>query len=127
MKRWGLLACWVAGAAWGPAATLENLRCEYRLNPLGIGERAPRLSWAMREDAGLRGARQSAYQILVASSPERLARDEADLWDSGRMRSERSIQIAYAGRALVARDRCYWKARAWDQDCLLYTSPSPRD
>ncbi len=105
-----------AWAVWGQAVTLENLRCEYRVNPLGIGEREPRLSWTMKDDSGGRGAAQTAYQILVASSPEALAKGDADLWDSGRVRSEKSIQIAYKGRPLVARDRCYWKVRAWDQD-----------
>ena len=108
---WGsiLVAC-----AWGgPAVTLDHLRCEYRVNPLGIGEREPRLSWIMKDDSGSRGAAQSAYQILVASAPDKLAHDEADLWDSGRVRSEKSIQIVYKGRPLVARDRCYWKVRVW--------------
>jgi alpha-L-rhamnosidase len=106
-----------AVCAWGTqAATLDNLRCEYRVNPLGIGEREPRLSWAMTDDTGGRGAAQTAYQILVASSPERLARGEADLWDSGRVRSARSIQIVYGGRPLAARDRCHWKVRAWGRD-----------
>jgi alpha-L-rhamnosidase len=100
----------------GQAMTLDNLRCEYRVNPLGIGEREPRLSWVMKDDSGKRGAAQSAYQILVASAPEKLARDEADLWDSGCVRSEKSIQIVYKGRALEARDRCYWKVRVWDQE-----------
>lgn len=112
----GLGACLIA-CAWGAqAVTLDNLRCEYRVNPLGIGEREPRLSWVMRDAPGSRGAVQTAYQILVASTPERLAKDEADLWDSGRVRSEKSIQIAYKGRSLIARERCYWKVRVWSAE-----------
>jgi alpha-L-rhamnosidase len=99
----------------GQAVTLEDLRAEYRVNPLGIGEREPRLSWLMRADADARGAAQTAYQILVASTPERLASDNADLWDSGRVRSGKSTQIVYNGRALNSRDRCFWKVRAWDE------------
>ena len=100
---------------WGAqAATLGNLRCEYLINPQGIGKRAPRLSWIMRADVGARGVSQESYQVLVASAPEKLARGEADLWDSGRVRSARSIQIVYQGRPLAAHDRCYWKVRAWD-------------
>ena len=98
----------------GQAATVENLRCEYLVNPLGIGEREPRLSWAMKAEPGERGAAQTAYQILVASSPEKLASDQADRWDTGRVRSPKSIQIAYRGQPLTARDRCYWKVRVWD-------------
>ena len=97
----------------GGFATLENLRCEYLVNPSGMGEREPRLSWTMRDDSGVRGATQTDYQILVASSPEKLARDEGDLWDSGRVHSEKSIQIVYGGKPLESRARCHWKVRAW--------------
>ncbi len=105
-----------ACALGGPAATLENLRCEYRVDPLGIGEREPRLSWVMKDDTGQRGAAQTAYQILVAATPEALANGEGDLWDSGRVRSSASIQIVYKGHPLEARERCYWKVRVWDQN-----------
>ncbi len=98
------------------AVTLENLRCEYLVDPLGIGEREPRLSWLMKDDSDARGGCQSAYRILAASSPEKLAADDADLWDSGRVRAEKSIQIVYKGRPLAARDRCYWKVRVWTAD-----------
>ncbi len=110
--RWlGLF--WIVFACAGQAASLDNLRCEYRVNPLGIGEREPRLSWVMKDGSGSRGIRQTAYQILVASSPEKLARDEADLWDSGRVRSSKSIQVVYGGKARQAREFSFWKVRAW--------------
>jgi len=118
MRGCFLLGLLLGASAWGvQAATLNHLRCEYRENPLGIGERMPRLSWAMKDapDAP-RGSAQTAYQVLVASTPEKLAAGEADLWDSGRVRSPKSIQIAYQGHPLAARDRCFWKVRVWDQD-----------
>ena len=111
---WGSFV--VACAVGAQAATLENLRCEYLVNPLGIGEREPRLSWTMKADADVRGAAQTGYRILVASSPEKLARDDADVWDSGRVRSAKSTQIVYKGRPLTARERCFWKVRAWTED-----------
>ncbi len=102
---------------WGLCATtVDHLRCEYLESPLGVGERHPRLSWRMEGDPGTRGIAQTAYRILVASSPERLNRDEGDLWDSGRIDAADSIQIVYRGQALNARARCYWKVRAWDQN-----------
>lgn len=112
------ISCLLIGAfALGAqAATLDSLRCENRVNPLGIGERAPRLSWVMKDDSGSLGAVHPAYQILVASAPEKLAREEGDLWDSGRVRSGKIIQIVYGGRPLDARSRCHWKVRAWDRD-----------
>ena len=100
-------------AAESPAGA-EYLRCEYRVDPLGIEVTEPRLSWEMRDVR--RGAVQTAYQVLVAGSPEKLARGEADLWDSGRVESGRSGQVVYAGGPLQSRMRCSWKVRLWDAD-----------
>lgn len=90
---------------------IADLRCEYLFDPLGIDERVPRLSWRIESD--LRGARQVAYQLLVASSAERLANHEADRWDSGQVLSNQTTHIAYAGLPLCSRDRCYWQVRVW--------------
>jgi alpha-L-rhamnosidase len=61
-----------------------------------------------------RNLSQVAYRILVASSPELLARDQGDLWDSGQVKSSETIHIAYAGAPLNSREICYWKVRSWD-------------
>ncbi len=89
-------------------------RCEYRVNPLGIDEAQPRLTW--RAESGERGQKQTAYQILVASSPIFLAKDRGDLWDSGKVASGESVNIAYAGKTLASRQQCYWKVCIWDND-----------
>ena len=94
------------------AVRVEKLRCEYRINPLGLDVSQPRLSWIVA--ASERGQKQTAYQILVASSESKLAADEGDLWDSGRVAADQSIHIAYAGRPLVSRMTCFWKVRIWD-------------
>ena len=106
----GLLLCAVPSAAIG--ANMRDLKCEYRVNPLGIDVATPRLSWVL--ESAERGTLQTAYQILVSSSGEALARDDGDLWDSGRVESDQSIHVAYAGRPLKSRQRCFWKVRAWD-------------
>jgi hypothetical protein len=54
-----------------------DLRCEYLVNPLGIDVQKPRLSWKL--DSSIRGQKQTAYQILVASSPEKLTSNIGDL------------------------------------------------
>ena len=89
-------------------------RCEYRVNPQGIDEAQPRLTW--RVESGERGAKQSAYQILVASSAALLAQNTGDLWDSGRQASDTTVNVVYAGKPLVSRQQCFWKVRVWDQD-----------
>ena len=90
---------------------IDYLKCEYRTNPLGIDTSRPRLSWKLFSD--IRGQFQTAYQILVASSEDKLSESHADLWNSGKVISRQSLNIAYAGKALESRIRCYWKVRVW--------------
>jgi alpha-L-rhamnosidase len=95
-----------------PALRVSDLRCEYLVAPLGLDERAPRLSWTIESDR--RGAKQTAYRVRVASSAEKLARDEADLWDSGRVESNQTTHVTYAGKPLRSRDVCHWSVEVWD-------------
>ena len=111
------LATMPTRAAAAPAASAMralNLRCEYRVNPVGLDISPPRLSWTLASDQ--RGEKQTAYQILVAASPDTLAKDEGDLWDSGKVPSDQTIHVAYAGKPLLSRMRVWWKVRAWDKD-----------
>jgi alpha-L-rhamnosidase len=96
-----------------PPFRVTHPRCEYLVNPLGLDERRPRLSWRM--ETRRRGARQSAYRILVASSVARLARGLGDRWDSGVVRSPASSQIEYRGSPLVSRAACHWRVEVWDE------------
>lgn len=91
-----------------------DLRCEYLVDPVGIDVVRPRLSWKLQ--SSWRGQKQTAYQILVATDKKLLAADRADLWDTGKVTSDQSIQVPYAGTPLVSRTRCYWKVRTWDKD-----------
>lgn len=75
-----------------------NLLVEYAPAPLGLDRCHPRYSWEL--PANVRGQRQTAYQVQVASSKEALAAGEPDLWDSGRVESDASIQVPYGGRPL---------------------------
>ena len=74
----------------------------------------PRFSWALESE--LRGQKQTAYQILAASTPQLLAAGQADLWDSGRIASSESIQVVYRGRALKSRQRAWWQVTVGDKD-----------
>ena len=92
-----------------------NLRCEYRRNPLGIDTIQPRLSWTLEPtDPRARGLRQTAYQILAASSEERLRSDRGDLWDTGSVKSDKSIQVPYGGKTLGSGMQVWWKVRVWE-------------
>ena len=91
-------------------------RCEYLANPLGIDVARPRLSWVLEAiHPGDRGLKQSAYRILVASSAQALEAGTGDLWDSGKVDSDQSTQIAYRGKALASGTQAFWKVEAWDQ------------
>ena len=81
--------------------------------PLAIDREATRFTW-MSKDTG-RGERQTAYQILVASSAEELAKGKADCWDSGKVASDKSASVEYAGKPLPPVTRFWWKVRTWDQ------------
>ena len=94
--------------------TVKELRCEYSLDPLGIDKINPQLSWIL--DSSQRGQKQTAYQILVASSEEKLNADEGDLWDTGKVTSNQSNHIIYEGKPLQSRMRCYWKVRVWEKN-----------
>jgi len=90
-----------------------QMLCEYQEQPVGLDVAQPELAWKLAAEG--RAARQTAYQVVVASSLDNLARDVGDLWDSGKVASDATAQIRYAGRPLPSRLVCYWKARVWDQ------------
>jgi alpha-L-rhamnosidase len=99
------------------SARVTQMRCEYRIDPTGIDVAAPRLSWQMAAlDPTQRGLRQTAYEILAATTPDGLDPNTVDLWDSGRIVSDASTQIPYGGRPLASRTVVWWKVRIWDQN-----------
>ncbi len=93
---------------------LNSLRCEYRVDPMGIDVIAPRLSWTLKSD--YRGQKQTAYQVLVASSQKQLNANQGSLWDSGKVQSNETIAVKYAGSALMSNMDCFWKVKVWDKD-----------
>lgn len=89
--------------------TVYDLRCEYKHNPIDIDEKHPRLSWKLQSDS--RGVRQTAYQIEVSTD----ASFTYLVWDTGKVSSDTSIQIPYAGETLYPCRRYYYRVRVWDQ------------
>ena len=87
------------------------LRTEQLDSPMGIDAVQPRLSWQMVSPE--RNVMQTGYRVLVASSPEKLARNEGDLWDSGNVESDASQWIPYGGKPLKSNMRCYWKVKSY--------------
>ncbi|MBI5386228.1 MAG: family 78 glycoside hydrolase catalytic domain [Verrucomicrobia bacterium] len=106
-----LFPVWALDAA---ALSPMDLRCEYETNPLDVDAPQPRLFWKL--DSAERGQRQTAWHVLAASTPELLARDRGDLWDSGRVASDETTHLRYAGQPLKSSQQVFWKVRVWDQD-----------
>lgn len=102
--------------------TLYDLRCENFNNPVGIGTTEPAFGWKIASNVN--GTSQKAYQVLVASDLNLLNEKDADLWNSGKVKSPDQIMVIYKGKDLKSRSVCYWKVRVWDQN-NDYTGWSP--
>lgn len=107
------LATLLLSALFAHAHTTLDLKVAHQTAPLGVDDVKPRLSWRMKGDA--KGLSQSAYQILVATSADKLKSGKTDLWDSGEVKS--SVASAdYAGSPLPASSYVYWIVRTWSGD-----------
>jgi alpha-L-rhamnosidase len=98
-----------------PQLAATQLETDAATDPLGIDDRAPRLSWHL--ESPRRGVMQTGYRILVASRPELLREGRADLWDSNDTSSAEPWGL-YQGKPLASRTRYYWTVRARGNDGL---------
>ena len=125
----GGTAC-ALGAVVGPvlpkprdSVAVTGLKVDNLIEPLGLENRAPRLSWLLT--GGPRGLMQTAYRILVASDPARLVTGLADLWDSGRVNSAATFDVRYAGKSLASRQLCHWRIEVrTNHDTWIYSESS---
>src|ERR1039457_5346412 len=117
--RWIALGM-VLGAAALPLTALRaaaftgpvELRTDNLKSPLGLDDPAPRLSWQLQDSA--RGAKQTAYEVLVATKAELLRQGKADVWASGRVESDQALNVVYKGPAVAAGTRYFWCVKVWD-------------
>ena len=93
--------------------TAGHLTCEYYTKPVAIDHQIPKLGWIIQSDEY--GITQSAYRIMVADDIGLLAGDSGNIWDSGKIDSDRSIQVPYGGQPLGSGKKYYWKVKVWDQ------------
>ena len=84
---------------------LQNLLTENLFNPIGIDVKQPRFSWRLVSEQ--RNIAQTAYEIKVMSG-------KATAWSSGKVSSDKSVQVIYAGQALQPEKKYYWQVRVWD-------------
>ncbi|NQU87102.1 MAG: family 78 glycoside hydrolase catalytic domain, partial [Mariniphaga sp.] len=93
---------------------LYDLKCEYSSNPIGIDRIHPIFQWKIKD--ARRGAKQTACQIIVASSLKAIEHIESNMWDSGKMELDKSVFIKYNGNELESGKTYFWKVRIWDQN-----------
>ncbi len=117
----------VAASLAAPASA-TNLRCEYKANPMSIDTLAPRLSWTIA--GGGRGWMQSAYRVQVAPTAASFNAKSATvknaLWDSGKVASDQSLNVRYAGKPLSSGARYYWRVQTWGNDNRATTWSAPQ-
>ncbi len=90
----------------------EALRCQDLVAPLGVTASTPVLSWRWAAPVTSRGAAQTAFRVLVASTPSLLRAEQGDVWDSGVVATDQCR--VRCGAALDERTDYYWKVRGWD-------------
>src|SRR4030095_5048671 len=91
---------------------VQNLLCENLTNPIGLDVQQPRFSWQLVSDQ--RNVFQTAYEIIVSSG-------KGSAWKSGKVMSDRSVHVQYAGAALQSGKKYAWEVRVWDTN----GKPSP--
>lgn len=91
---------------------VKNLQTEYMQNPMLIDTDRPVFGWNI--DLDTRTVIQTAYEIIVSKSKEKIEGGEGDVWDSGKVESSNSINAPYGGQTLESRTRYYWAVRVWD-------------
>jgi len=102
-----------------------DLHCDFQVNPLGIDTPNPTLSWTIKTDNEKRAMRQTAYELIVASSIELLNSNKGNLWNSGKVSSDKMSQIEYQGKPLQSSQQCWWKVKVWDEKGLESTWSEP--
>lgn len=110
----GLIFAGSLAAQTASPVRLTDIAVEHDKNTLGIGEAQPRLSWKL--SSARQGEKQTAYEIRAASSADALKAGQADLWNTGKVTSDQSVLVPWAGKELSSRSQVFWQVRVWDKD-----------
>ena len=89
-----------------------DLKCENLVAPLGINNTHPHFSWKLKSTQN--NITQQAFEIQIGTDSARLSNGYADLWQSRKVNSSRSVMVNYGGRKLTSRMLCYWRVRSWN-------------
>lgn len=115
MIAWSVIAlCGGFSVTAGETAPALDLKTCGLVNPAAIDRLPPTLSWRMQ--SARQGAAQTAWRVLAASTPDQLAADEGDLWDSGEVVSDQSLFIPWQGETPASLQDVWWKVRLRDEN-----------
>lgn len=95
----------------GVPMDVVDLRCQTLINPFGMNDPKPHLSW--RIEAKEKNVHQNAYQVIAARSREDLLSGKKPVWDSGKVDSKQSIWVVYGGPPTASRERIWWRVKVW--------------
>jgi hypothetical protein len=107
------LFCLLVTAITNGQISTVHLTCEMVENPLAVNTNQPRFSWQLVSKE--QNVTQTGYQILIASSEEKLKEDQGDIWNSGRVNSNKNLQITFGGSPLKSETKYFWKVKVWNQ------------
>lgn len=93
--------------------TFDSLLLNAKVNPTTIESEHPLFSWVVTIEGFNKS--QSAYHVLVASSEDKLNEQDADLWNSGKISSDKSAFVKYQGKSLNPLQTYVWKVKIWDE------------
>ena len=119
----GSFAVPLAGAAEEEALTVTECKVSSLTDPLGI-EGTPLFSWSAKSSR--RDDGQSAYRLIVSTSEEDVKAGKGTVWDSGKVNSDKMLDVAYAGPALSTRTLYYWSVTVYSRKGEEATSPVAR-
>ncbi|MEZ2338637.1 family 78 glycoside hydrolase catalytic domain [Mucilaginibacter sp. RCC_168] len=91
---------------------VDNLICEYKVNPIAVDAANPRLSWKLITQD--RNIQQTYYEIRVGTNAVSLTKGQNLIWTSGKVPSDESAHVYYGGPMLTSREKCYWQVRVWN-------------
>ena len=101
--------------------TFSKMLVEYVVNPVNIDKQNPRFSWVIKSSE--RNQNQLAYRILVSTNIKLLTKETADIWDSGKINSNETIQHELTESVLKSNQKYFWKVLVWDGNNREFTSP----
>ncbi len=107
----------ISGSVNGQKTNLESLQiskifCDFPESTFSSENQMPRFSWIV--SANQRGLVQKAYQIDVASKVENIDKEDIGSWSSGKVLSDETLNIPFAGKSDVCMGSFFYRITVWD-------------